>query len=61
MFIVPHFFVGIAAIMCPKVQSTTKTMGVHITTIVYLRIVVTQIGSTIILVGAEPQGVAVHE
>ena len=40
------------------VQTTIKTMGVHITTIVYLRMVIIQIGSTFVLMGVEPQGMA---
>ncbi len=33
----------------PGIPTTIKTMGVNITTIVYLRVLIIQIGSTIIL------------
>ena len=40
----------------PGIPTTIKTMGVNITTIVYLRVLIIQIGSTIILMVVEAQG-----
>ena len=37
----------------PGIPATIKTMGVNITTIVYLRVLIIQIGSTIILMVVE--------
>ena len=37
----------------PGIPTTIETMGVNITTIVYLRVVIIQIGSTIILMVVE--------
>ena len=37
----------------PGIPTTIKTMGVNITTIVYLRVLIIQIGSTIILMVVE--------
>ena len=37
--------------MCPGVQTTIKSKRVHTTTIIYRRIVIIQIGSTILLMG----------
>ena len=41
--------------MIPGIPTTIKTMGVNITTIVYLRVLIIQIGSTIILMVVEAQ------
>ena len=41
----------------PGIPTTIKTMGVNITTIVYLRVLIIQIGSTIILMVVEAQGI----
>ena len=38
---------------CPGIPTTIKTMGVNITTIVYLRVLIIQIGSTIVLMVVE--------
>ena len=38
-----------------EVQTTSKTMGVHVTTIVYLRIAMIQIRSTFVLMGLNPR------
>ena len=43
----------------PGIPTTIKTMGVDITTIVYLRVLIIQIGSTIILMVVEAQGFCV--
>ena len=40
----------------PGIPTTIKTMGVNITTIVYLRVLIIQIGSTIVLMVVEAQG-----
>ena len=40
----------------PGIPTTIKTMGVSITTIVYLRVLIIQIGSTIISMVVEAQG-----
>ena len=40
----------------PGIPTTIKTMGVNITTIVYLRALIIQIGSTIVLIVVEAQG-----
>ena len=40
-------------ILFPGIPTTIKTMGVNITTIVYLRVLIIQIGSTIILMVVE--------
>ena len=37
----------------PGIPTTMKTMGVNITTIVYLRVLIIQIGSTIVLMVVE--------
>ena len=39
--------------LSPGIPTTIKTMGVNITTIVYLRVLIIQIGSTIILMVVE--------
>ena len=41
----------------PGIPTTIKTTGVNITTIVYLRVLIIQIGSTIILMVVEAQGI----
>ena len=41
----------------PGIPTTFKTMGVNITTIVYLNVLIIQIGSTIILMVVEAQGI----
>ena len=41
---------------CPGIPTTIKTKGVNITTIVYLRVLIIQTGSTIILMVVEAQG-----
>ena len=40
----------------PGIPTTIKTMGVNITTIAYLRVLIIEIGSTIILMVVEGQG-----
>ena len=40
----------------PGIPTTIKTMGVNITTIDYLRVLIIEIGSTIILMVVEAQG-----
>jgi len=44
----------------PGNPTTIKTMGVNITTIAYLRVLVIEIGSTIILMVVEAQGLAMY-
>ena len=44
-----------AASSFPAIQTTIQAMGAHITTIVSLRIVIIQIGSTFLLLGVEPR------
>ena len=46
--------------MYPGILTTIKTMDVNITTIAYLRVLIIGIGSTIILMVVEAQGVYVH-
>jgi len=41
----------------PRIPSTIKTMGVNITTIAYLRFLIIEIRSTIILMVVEAQGI----
>ena len=41
----------------PGIPTTIKTMGFNITTIAYLRVLIIEIGSTIILVVVEAQGI----
>ena len=41
----------------PRIPTTIKTMGVNITTIAYLRVLIIEIGSTIIFMVVEAQGV----
>ena len=41
----------------PGIPTTIKTMGVNITTIAYLRALIIEIGSTIILMVVETQGI----
>ena len=43
--------------MKPGIPTTIKTMGVNITTIVYLRVFIIEIGSTIILMVVEFSGI----
>ena len=43
----------------PGIPTTIKTMGVNITTIVYLRVLIIEIGSTIVLMVVEAQGIVV--
>ena len=43
----------------PGIPTTIKTMGVNITTIAYLRVLIIEIGSTIILMVVEAQGEAI--
>ncbi len=45
--------IKVSPFICPGIPSTIKTMGVNITTIVYLRVSIIQIGSTIILMVLE--------
>ena len=45
----------------PGIPTTIKTMGVNITTIVYLRVLIVQIGSTIILMVVEAQGISLKK
>ncbi len=42
----------------PGIPTTIKTMGANITTIVYLRVLIIEIGSTIILMVVEAQGLS---
>ena len=42
--------------LSPGIPTTIKTMGVNITTIVYLRVLIIEIGSTIVLMVVEAQG-----
>ena len=44
---------GISVYLCPGIPTTIKTMGVNRTTIVYLRVLIIQIGSTIVLMVVE--------
>ena len=41
----------------PGIPTTIKTMGVNITTIAYLRVLIIKMGSTIILMVVEAQGI----
>ena len=41
----------------PGIPTTIKTMGVNITTIVYLRVLIIEIGSAIVLMVVEAQGI----
>ena len=41
---------------CPGIPTTIKTMGVNITTIAFLRVLIIEIGSTIIFMVVEAQG-----
>ena len=45
-------------IIYPGIPTTIKTMGVNITTIAYLRVLIIEIGSTIILMLVEAQGIS---
>ena len=40
----------------PEIPNTIKTMGVNITTIAYLRVLIIEMGSTIIFMVGEAQG-----
>ena len=40
----------------PEIPTTIKTMGVNITTIAYLRVLIIEMGSTIIFMAVEAQG-----
>ena len=42
--------------ICPEIPTTIQTMGLNITTIAYLRVLIIEIGSTIILMVVEAQG-----
>ena len=44
----------------PEIPTTMKTMGVNITTIAYLRVLIIEIGSTIILMVVEAQGIYIY-
>ena len=44
----------------PGIPTAIKTMGVNITTIVYLRVLIIEIGSTIILMVVETHGVYIY-
>ena len=44
----------------PEIPTTNETMGVDITTIAYLRVLIIEIGSTIILMVVEAQGIYIH-
>ena len=48
-----HVFLNIS----PRIPTTIKTMGVNITTIAYLRVLIIEIGSTIIFMVVEAQGI----
>ncbi len=48
--------IGSISSLNPGIPATIKTMGVNITTIVYLRVLIIQIGSTIDLMVVEAQG-----
>ena len=41
----------------PGIPTAIKTMGVNITTIAYLRVLIIEMGSTIILMVVEAQGI----
>ena len=41
----------------PRFPTTIETMGVNITTIAYIRVLIIEIGSTIILMVVEAQGI----
>ena len=43
----------------PGIPTTIKTIGVNITTMVYLRVLIIEIGSTIILMVVEAQGIII--
>ena len=45
----------------PGIPTTMKTMGVNITTITYLRVLIIGIGSTIILMVVEAQGLCIQD
>jgi len=44
----------------PEIPTTMKTMGVNITTIADLRVLIIEIGSTIILMVVEAQGICLE-
>jgi len=44
----------------PGIPTTIKTMGVHVTTIAYIRVLIIEIGSTIILMVVEAQGICIQ-
>ena len=44
----------------PGIATTIKTMGVNTTTIAYLRVLIIEIGSTIILMVVEAQGIYIR-
>ena len=46
-------FLALQMYSTPGIPTTIKTMGVNITTIVYLRVLIIQIGSTIVLMVVE--------
>ena len=47
----------VAQYQYPEIPTTMKTMGVNITTIAYLRVLIIEIGSTIILMAVEAEGI----
>ncbi len=50
------FFIFCEKFKNPGIPTAIKTMGVNITTIVYLRVLIIEIGSTIVLMVVETQG-----
>ena len=52
----PPIFGNIHLWQLPGIPTTIKTMGVNITTIAYLRGLIIEIGSTILLLVVEAQG-----
>ena len=56
--IIIHMYIYIY--VYPEIPTTNETMGVDITTIAYLRVLIIEIGSTIILMVVEAQGIYIH-
>ena len=56
-----HFIILVSSgLSCPGIPTTIQTMGVNITTIAYLRALTIEIGSTIILMVVEAQGMVTN-
>ena len=60
MYINSHEHIKNTLYIYPGIPTTIKTMGVNITTIVCLRVLIIQIGSTIILMVVEAQGLYIY-